>query len=132
MSVCILGNAHCLEEVALEAIDRIYRACLMLQNPEYGDVFGSARSAIYVAQIGVYALSLNVERVLQRAVDRYSELRQAFRQQDPRVRFVGDFESAEQDMLDRGQNGPMFDPEEREFFSTVTREQISIFFGMLK
>src|SRR5207253_3211256 len=88
-----------MEDAALEALERISDACVSLQNPEYKDVYGSARLAINVAQIGIYALAMGVERAVNIAVERYSSLRRRFLELYPDLHFAGDFYSAERELI---------------------------------
>jgi hypothetical protein len=121
------------EEVALEATDRIFRACEQLQDPQYKDVYASARLAIHIAQIGIYASASNAEPIFRRAIERYATLRRAFRERYPDHRFVGDFESAEREVIEDARDNmrAMLDPLKHEFFSIVTPEQIRMFFAAL-
>jgi len=50
------------------------------------------------------------------------------------MRFVGDFESAEGELLEDRRRGLLFtfDEHDREFFSTVTPEQVREFFNGLE
>lgn len=123
-----------IEEVALDAAESIFRACMQLQDPKYRDVYASARLAIHIAQIGIYAIASDAQPIFRTAMERYAALRRRFREQHPELRFVGDFESAERELLEERQARlpVMIDPHDREFFSTVTPEQIRTFFAALE
>lgn len=120
-----------MEDVALEAVERIFSACTKLRDPRYNDVYASSRLAIHVAQIGAYAIAFGAEKTLRTAAERYRTLWESFREQYSDLNFVGDFESAESELLGEGARPSMIDPVETEFFSTVTPEQIRAFFAAL-
>jgi hypothetical protein len=126
-------RAH-IEDVASEASTRIFRACEQLQDPQYNDIYASARLAIHIAQIGIYALAVDDRGIYETAARQYSTLRRTFRERYADMHFVGDFESAEGELSEGGGRGLllMFDEHDREFFSTVTPEQIRKFFGNLE
>ena len=120
------------EEVADEAAERIFRACAQLQDPKFGDVYASARLAVHIAQIGIAAIASGSPLTLKKALERYSTLRRTFRDQYPDEHFVGDFESAEHDLLEQGRRGLLLDSHDQEFFSRVTPEQVRTFFASLQ
>ena len=60
------------------------------------------------------------------------ELRRTFRERYPDLRFVGDSESAERELLEEGRAGFPIDPLDREFFLNATPEQIRKFFAALQ
>ncbi len=123
-----------MEDVALEAVERIFRACTQLQDPQYRNVYASARLAKHIAQIGIYAIASDAQPIFRTATERYATLRRTFRERYPDHHFVGDFESAERELLEERQARllVMIDPQDREFFSTVTPEQIRTFFAALE
>ncbi len=123
-----------IEDVAREAVERIFRACTQLQDLQYRDVYASARLAIHIAQIGIYAIASDAQPIFTTATERYATLRRTFRERHPDLHFVGDFESAERELLEERQARllTMIDPHDREFFSTVTPEQIRTFFAALE
>ena len=120
------------EEVADEAAERIFRACAQLQDPKFGDVYASARLAVHIAQIGIAAIASGSPLTLKKALERYSTLRRTFRDRYPDEHFVGDFESAEHDLLEQGRRGLLLDSHDQEFFSRVTPEQVRTFFASLQ
>jgi len=126
-------RAH-MEDVAGDALGRIFRACEQLRDPQYNDIYASARLAILVAQIGIYAIAKDAQGIYRTATERYGTLRRTFRERYPDMHFVGDFESAERELFEDRRRGPLFtfDELDREFFSTVTPEQIRAFFGSLE
>lgn len=124
-------RAH-MEEVAAAASNRVFKACEQLQDPQYNDIYASARLAIHIAQIGTYAIAVEDQQIRKLATEQYSTLRRTFRERYANTHFVGDFESAERELLEDGRKGPFFDDHEREFFSTVTPEQIQTFFSNLE
>jgi hypothetical protein len=126
-------RAH-IEDVANDALGRVFRACEQLRDPQYNDIYASARLAIFVAQIGIYAIAIGAQGIYRTAAERYGTMRRTFREQYPDMHFVGDFESAERDLFEDRRRGPLFtfDDHDREFFSTVTSEQIRAFFGGLE
>ncbi|VVB53008.1 Uncharacterised protein [uncultured archaeon] len=124
-------RAH-VENVAGEASSRIFKACERLQDPQYKDFYGSARLAIHIAQIGIYAIAVDDQQIYKTATEQYSTLRRTFLERYPDTRFVGDFESAKRELLEDRWRGPHFDEHEREFFSTVAPEQIENFFSNLE
>jgi len=121
-----------MEDIAKDAIERIFKACTRLQDPQYKDVLASSRLAIHIAQIGIYALALEGEGIFRAALDRYATLQRTFRERYPDRHFVGEFESAQRELLGERESGRIImDPHDREFFSTVTPEQIQLFFASL-
>jgi hypothetical protein len=122
-------RAH-MEDVAIDATERIFRACAQLQDPQYRDVCASARLAVHIAQIGIYAIVSNAQPIFRAAVERYATLRRTFRERY--LDFGGDFESAERELIEEGETRLMIDPHDREFFSTVTPNQIRTCFASLK
>ncbi|MCL4523592.1 MAG: hypothetical protein M1451_06740 [Acidobacteria bacterium] len=122
------------EDVALEAVERIFEACAQLQDAQFKDIYASARLAIHIAQIGIYASASNAEPIFKIATERYATLRRTFRERYPDHRFVGDFESAEHELLEDRRDDflAMMDPIKREFFSIITPEQIRGFFAALE
>jgi hypothetical protein len=122
------------QKVALDAIERIFKACMLLQDPQYKDTYGSARLAINVAQVGIYAIALGDELVFRTALEKYGILRRAFSDRYPDLHFVGDFDSAESELTEeRYSRGGlvMLDSRDREFFSTTNAEHIRDFFAAL-
>lgn len=118
-------------EIATDACERIFKACVQLRSEEgVIDPFNSARTAIHIAEIGIYALVRRAAAVVDVAQKRYQELRSAFEDQYPDLRFVGDFESAESDLTENRQ-GPLFSNHDQTFFSTVTDDQIHSFFELI-
>jgi hypothetical protein len=126
-------RAH-MEEIAREAVERIFGACNKLQDPQYQDLYGSARLATHIAKIGIYALASDSPPVFTAAKERYATLRQTFRERFPDMYFVGDFDSAERELLEerRAPSIAIIDPHDIEFFSTVTPDQIHTFFAALE
>ncbi len=121
-----------MEEVALGAVERIFRACLQLQEPQFRDVYASARLAIHIAEIGIFAIASEAQSTLKVALERYATLRRTFRERYPDQHFVGDFESAEHDLLEEGRGGVLLDSHDQEFFRRVTPEQVRTFFASLQ
>ncbi len=123
-----------LQKVAIDAVERIFKACTRLQDPQYSDTYGSARLAIHVAQIGIYAIAVGTEAIFRTALEKYGNLRRAFLERYPDDHFVGDFQSAERELTEEGRARgglPMFDDIDRAFFSTATPEHIHTFFAAL-
>jgi hypothetical protein len=121
-------------KVAGDALERVFRACMRLQDPQYSDIYGAARLAINVAQIGIYAITVGSEPIFRTAVERYAALRRAFLERYPDLHFVGDFASAERELTEEAQSGgalPMRDSRDSEFFSASTAEHIHTFFAAL-
>jgi len=54
-----------IQKVAIDAVERIFKACMLSQDPQYGDTYGSARLAINVAQIGIYAIAVGREAIFR-------------------------------------------------------------------
>jgi len=124
-----------IQKVAIDAIERIFKACMLLQDPQYKDTYGSARLAINVAQIGIYASAAGDEGIFRSALEKYGALRRAFLERYPDVHFVGDFGSAERELIEeRYSRGAlvMLDPRDREFFSAASEEHIHAFFAALE
>lgn len=115
-------------KIAIDACERIFVVCSRLRD-EKGviDVYGSARTAIHIAEIGTYALARSINDVLNLARKRYQELQAAFQERYPDLRFVGDFVSAERDLIENRRT-VMFSIHDRTFFSGVTDDQIHAFF----
>jgi hypothetical protein len=123
-----------LEKVAIDAVERIFKACMLLQEPKYRDTYGSARLAIHLAQIGIYAIAVGAEAIFRTALEKYGAVRLAFIDRYPDEHFVGDFNSAERDLRDeRHSRAGLFvlDEVDREFLSNVAAEHISTFFAAL-
>lgn len=120
-------------KVSTDACERISKACSKLQDPEYRDVFASARLAIHIAQIGIYALALGEDAIFRFALFHYRELRSSFQQKYPDAHFVGNFDDARGELLDErpGRSFAMLHPHDAEFYATVTREHIETFFSAL-
>jgi hypothetical protein len=121
------------EDIAMEAVERIFKACVRLQDPQFGDIYASSRLAIQIAQIGIYAIASKAEQIFRTAAERYTALRRSFRERFPDLHFVGDFESAERELLEEEYSRSlMIDPHEIEFFSAVTPGQIRAFFAAVE
>jgi hypothetical protein len=123
-----------MRRIAVDASDRIFQACMKLQDPVYDNVYTSARLAVRIAQIGIYAIALHEDAVFRAALGHYSEVRRTFRERYPDLAFVGNFDAAERELLDDQPAGvrAMLDPQDAEVYSTVTREQIQEFFAALE
>lgn len=123
-----------IEDVASDAIERIVEACILLQDPKYSDTYASARLAINVAQIGIYALATGAERIFRTSLEKYSTLRSTFEERYPDFHFVGDFDSAERELTEERYTRAhliMLDPRDSEFFSRATPTHIHKFFAAL-
>ncbi len=123
-----------IQKVATDAVERIFKACMRLQDPQYSDTYGSARLAIHLAQVGIYAIATGNDTIFRTALEKYSALRRAFLGRYPDTHFVGDFNSAERELTKEGQARaglPLLDDLDREFFSTVTTQHIHNFFAAL-
>jgi hypothetical protein len=119
-------------EIATDACDRIFKACARLRGEEgVTDPYRSARTAIHIAEIGIYALARGAAAVADVAQQRYQELRSAFEDRYPKLRFVGDFESAETELTERGRRGLVFSVHDQTFFSAVTDDEIHMFFRLI-
>lgn len=119
-------------EVATDACDRIFKVCIGLLDQEgLIDPYRSARTATHIAEIGIYALAKNAAELLTLAKERYREVRQIFKQRYPDLRFVGDFESAERELIER-RRGPVFNNHDRAFSSGVTNGEIREFFRLMR
>lgn len=121
-----------IQKVAIGAVERISKACMLLQDPQYKDIYGSARLAINVAQIGIYAIALGNEVVFRTALEKYGALRRAFLNRYPDEHFAGDFDSAEQELTEERYSRAgmgMLDSRDQEFFSNTNVEQIHNFFA---
>jgi hypothetical protein len=121
-----------IQEVAIEAIERIFKACIQLQDPKHENMYDSARLSINLAKIGIYAIATRNEGIFRIALEKYGAARRAFLDRYPNDRFVGDFQSAERELTDEGRARgglPILDPVDMEFFSTVTTEHIHNFFA---
>jgi hypothetical protein len=118
--------------IAQDALERVFQACVHLQDEQYGDMYGSARLATHVAEIGAYAIASDADPVAKSAAEHYSALRKSFLERYPDRHFVGDFDSAEEEMLDerRGLRS-MIEPHDQELYSKVTPEHIQTFFALL-
>jgi hypothetical protein len=118
-------------EIAIDACERIFKACVRLRS-EVGviDAYRSARTAIHIAEIGTYALARDANDVMELAKQRYRDLRAAFEERYPDLRFVGDFQSAERELRE-GRRGPAFSTHDMTFFSGVSDEQIRAFFRLV-
>jgi len=122
------------EEVTIDAIERIFKACMLLQDPQYSDTYASARLAINVAQIGIYALATGADRTFRIAAEKYGAIRSAFLERYPNFHFVGDFDSAERELTEERHSRAhliMLDPRDSEFFSRAAPEHIHKFFAAL-
>jgi hypothetical protein len=106
------------EKVAVDATERIFSACAQLQDRKYDDVYDSARLAMHIAQIGIYAIALEAQPILVVARERYATLRRTFREKYPDFRFSGDFESAERELLEGGwaRGAIIIDRHDQDFF----------------
>lgn len=117
-----------LVEVATSACERIFQVCSrLLREQGFIDPYHSARTGIHIAEIGIYALSRHANDVLDLAQQRYQELRATFQQHYPDLRFVGDFASAERELIENRRR-LVFSTHDRTFFSGVTDDQIHAFF----
>lgn len=112
---------------AQSASKRIVDACKQLLAT---DEYRSARQAILIAQVGIYALARDSKRVFTAAVKQYRDFRAEFKERYPDSRFVGDFESAEDDLLE-GRAHLLLDSYAQQFRSAVRREHIHLFFQFL-
>jgi hypothetical protein len=123
-----------IQEVAIDATERIFKACMQLQDPQHENMYDSARLAINLAKIGIYAIATDNEKIFRTALEKYSAVRRAFLGRYPDEHFVGDFQSAEDELTEEGRARgglPMVDPLDVEFFSTATVEHIRTFFADL-
>jgi hypothetical protein len=121
-------------KVAFDAVGRIFKACMQLQDPQYADMYDSARLAINVAKVGIYAIAVGNEELFRDALEKYGTLRRAFLDRYPNEHFVGDFRSAEHELTEEGRargGMPLLDPLDIEFFSTAAPEHIHRFFAAL-
>lgn len=114
---------------AISASQRIVDACKRLLQEE-GDAYRSARQSILLAEVAIYALAKNEERVQTIATEEYRDFRTQFREAYRDLRFAGDFESAERDILEGGGH-VMFDSHAQQFRSVVRREHVHSFFQTL-
>jgi len=112
---------------ALSASKRIVDACKQLLAT---DAYRSARQSILIAEVGIYALAKGAKRVFTEAMKQYREMRTQFKERYPDLRFVGDFESAEDDLLE-GRTDLLLDSHRQKFRSTVRWEHIHLFFQLL-
>jgi hypothetical protein len=112
---------------ALSASKRIVDACKQLLPI---DAYRSARQSILIAQVGIYALARDAGRVLTGVLNEYRDFRAQFKERYPDLRFVGDFESAKNDLLE-GRAHLLLDPHAQQFRSVVAREHIHSFFRLL-
>lgn len=118
-------------EIAIDACERVFEVCVRLGSEEgFIDPYRSARTAIHIAEIGIYALARSATKVLDLATQRYRQLRLAFEERYPELSFVGDFESAERDLMEHRRGG-LFSSHDGTFFSGVTDEQIRGFFRLV-
>jgi hypothetical protein len=116
-----------MQDSALSATKRIVDACKQLLPT---DAYRSARQSILIAQVGIYALARDAERILADVLNEYRNLRAQFKERYPDLRFVGDFESAEDDLLE-GRAHLLLDSHAQQFRSVVAREHIVLFFQLL-
>jgi hypothetical protein len=112
---------------ATSASERIVGACRQLLT---NDAYRSARQSILLAQVAIYALARNAKHVFTVAMKQYRDFRAQFKERYPDLRFVGDFESAEDDLLEGRADLP-FDSHAQQFRSVVTREHVRLFFQLL-
>jgi hypothetical protein len=117
-------------ESAISASTRIVDACKQLLASETTDAYRSARQSILVAQVAIYALARDAEAVFRVALKQYRDFRGQFKERYPDLRFVGDFESAEDDLLEGGAQ-LLFDSHAQQFRSVVEREHVHSFFRLL-
>jgi hypothetical protein len=122
-----------IQKVAIDAVERIFKACMLLQDPQYKDTYASARLAINLAQIGIFAIAVGSEAIFRTALEKYGALRSAFVERYPDIHFVGDFDSAELELTEEYSQGElaMLDPRDSELFSTASAEHIHAFFAAL-
>ena len=116
-----------MESIAISASKRIVEACRQLLAI---DSYRSARESILIAQVGIYALARDAKRVFTEAMKQYRDVRAQFRERYPDLHFVGDFESAEDDLLEGRASLPL-DTHAQQFRSAVGREHIHLFFQLL-
>lgn len=116
---------------AISASSRIVDACKQLLERETSDVYRSARQATLVAEVAIYALAKDADRVFTTALTQYRDFRTQYKQRYPDLRFVGDFESAEEEILEGGAH-LMFDSHAQQFRSVVRREHVLSFFQILE
>ena len=119
-------------KVAAEACERIFQVCSRLLREEgVVEPYRSARTAIHIAEIGIYASARRADHIRNLARQRYQDLKTAFDQQYPELRFVGDFKSAERELTE---NRPQFllSTHDQAFFPKVTDEQIHAFFELIR
>jgi hypothetical protein len=124
-----------IQKVAIDAVERIFKACVLLQDPQYKDTYGSARLAINVAQIGIYASAAGNEAIFRTALEKYGGIRRTFLERYPDVYFAGDFGTAERELIEeRYSRGGlvMLDTRDREFYSVASDDHIRSFFAALK
>jgi hypothetical protein len=114
---------------AISASNRIVDACKQLLEKETSDVYRSARQATLVAEVAIYAQAKDADRVFTTAMKQYRDFRAQFRERYPDLRFAGDFESAEEEILEGGTL--MLDSHAQQFRSVVRREHVLSFFQIL-
>jgi hypothetical protein len=116
---------------AKSASQRILGACTrLLEDETVADTYRSARQSILIAQIGTYALAKDEDEVVTLAVEQYRGLRNKFVHRYPDERFVGDFESAQRDLLEN-RTSMLSDSHSSKFVSTVKAEHIHAFFQLV-
>jgi len=116
--------------VSIDACKRVFVACLQLLQENAPDPYRSARTSINIAKIGIYALAKEAGDVVEFAVQRYRELRTLFEEKYSEMRFVGDFGSAEGDLMEE-RSQMVFTTHDNIFFSTVRTEHIRAFFQLV-
>ena len=122
-----------IEEIPVSAINMIFNACKELQDPKHKRVYDSARLSTHIAEIGTLAIASKSQKVLRTALQQYAALWRAFRERYPDRHFVGDFESAERELIEeQGTRSFLLDRHDIEFFRNVTPEQIHSFFAALE
>jgi hypothetical protein len=111
--------------VAIDVSKRIMKACQRLTDP-----YRSARTSTHVAHIGIYALATGANEVFDSAKRQYQELRTTFRENYPDLRFVGDFESVERELIEERPQFA-FSSHDQTFYSVVTPAHIRAFFKLI-
>ncbi len=115
---------------AIAASKRIADACKQLLEQQNADVYRSARQSILVAEVAIYALARDAKAVFTAAIKQYGDFRAQFKERYPDLRFVGDFESAEESILE-GRTHTIFDSHAQQFRSVVRQEHVRSFFQIL-
>lgn len=115
---------------AVSASERIFNACGRLFENGNVDVYASARQSSLVAEVAIYAMARDAERVFTVALGQYIGLRARFKERYPDLRFTGDFESAEGDLLEGGAH-LLLDSHAQRFRSVVRAEHVRSFFQIL-